>query len=284
MERGLIISSDVEVDVASKRISMRSSEPNAGLLRQAVLYWDRIDFPQNNLIHVESRDINFLKEEGIAQTTQIRVGGGEMAALYVQAQFAAFDELNRTSPGTWTLGQSAAAFFAAPSSRTVQERLAEIALNALLPVPPDDEPLAELLAFKSTRKDELRKLRAYVDELYQEIVNSACLPRAESAALLRVQSAIADIRAVAEASWLRRNCSIKFDYTLPKALAGALLTSSVAIPFPGLEYPLAAAGALISGISVSAEPRKTLANLPDGVKNFAYLYHLAKQYPGTLKN
>jgi hypothetical protein len=58
LERGIIVGSDQVVDVTTNSITSASSDPNPGLPRQAVLYWDRIDFPQNNLMYVGCQDID----------------------------------------------------------------------------------------------------------------------------------------------------------------------------------------------------------------------------------
>lgn len=285
-ERGIILGPDAEIDVRSNEIYLRTSEPNPGLLRHALLYWDKIDFPQNNIIHVGSGDIEFLKQAGAAQTTQIRMtGGGDMAALYVAAQFAAFHHLNDKSPNMWTLGQHARDFNGI-SSEITRAQLAEIEINGVLPTPPNDTPLAEILEFKDKRRDEFRTLRIAIDEIYDEVIKSAQLPRAESAAIHRLQSVIADIRACVDPTWLDRvKSSIKFDFSLPSAItsgAGGLYvgqTVSAAFGVPGLEYVGAAAGAATSAIKFESKLGSVLKNLPEGSRNFAYLYHVEKEFP-----
>ena len=66
-ERGIILGPDVYVNVKTNYMFFRTTDPNSGLLRHAVLYWDKIDFPQNNIIHIESNDINFLKQSSQLQ-------------------------------------------------------------------------------------------------------------------------------------------------------------------------------------------------------------------------
>lgn len=254
-ERGIILGPDAEIDVGSNRVHIRTTDPDPGLLRHALLYWDKIDFPQSNIIHVGSNDIEFLKQAGVAQTTQIRVNSsGDMAALYVAAQFAAFHALNAKNPDMWTLGQHAKGF-GGLNSEITRAQLAEIEINGVLPTPPNDTPLAEILELKAKRHTEFRSLRVAVDEIYEEVLRSVQLPRAESAAMHRLQSVIRDIRACVDATWLDRvKSSIKFDFNLPSAITSGIggsvigQAASVAFGVPGLEYVGAAAGAAAAAI------------------------------------
>lgn len=279
-ERGIILGPDAKIDVASNSIHMITSEPNAGLLRHALLYWDKIDFPQNNIIHVESSDIEFLKQAGVAQTTQIRVNmSGEMATLYVAAQFAAFHQLNNNNPNMWTLGQHTKEF-SGLSSEITKAQLAEIEINGVLPTPPDDTPLADILELKQKRLDEFRALRIAVDELYDEVLKSAQMPRAKSAAIYRLLTVIKDIRSCVDQSWLDRlKSSVKFDFNIPTvvtaAWGGGAVASSV---FPGLEPIGAAAGAMLSTIKFESKLGFVLKNLPENSKSFAYLYYVENAF------
>lgn len=279
-ERGIILGPDAKIDVASNSIHMITSEPNAGLLRHALLYWDKIDFPQNNIIRVESSDIEFLKQAGVAQTTQIRVDmSGEMATLYVAAQFAAFHQLNNNNPNMWTLGQHTKEF-SGLSSEITKAQLAEIEINGVLPTPPDDTPLADILELKQKRLDEFRALRIAVDELYDEVLKSAQMPRAKSAAIYRLLTVIKDIRSCVDQSWLDRlKSSVKFDFNIPTVVAAAWGGDAVASSvFPGLEPIGAAAGAMLSTIKFESKLGFVLKNLPENSKSFAYLYYVENAF------
>jgi hypothetical protein len=289
-DRGIILGPDAQIDVRTNEVHIRTSEPNPGLLRHSLLYWDKIDFPQNNIIHVSSSSIDFLIKAGVAQSTQIRVGGsGGMAALYVAAQFAAFRELNSQNPDMWTFGQHAQEFSGLDGEIT-QAQIAEIEINSVLPTPPDDTPLEDILELKRKRESEFRSLRIAVDELYDEVLKSAQMPRAQSAAIYRLQSVIHDIRAVVDKSWLERvKSSVKFDFNLPASFgvgaAGYLSgqAASIAFGIPGLEQVGAAGAAALAAIKLDAKLGSVLKGLPESAKAFAYLYHVEKEFPGMLK-
>lgn len=289
-ERGIILGPDAEIDVKNNKIHIRNSEPNAGLLRHALLYWDKIDFPQNNIIHVNSASIDFLTKSGVAQSTQIHANGsGDMAALYVAAQFEAFRELNNQSPDMWTFGQHAREF-SGLNDEITHAQIAEIEINSALPTPPDDTPLEDILELKLKHQTEFRSLRIAVDELYEEVLKSAQMPRAEGAVVHRLQSVILDIRAVVDKSWLERvKSSVKFDFNLPTSFSAGVAgyfagqTASVAFGIPGLEQVGAASGAALAALKFDAKLGPVLRGLPEGSRSFAYLYHVEKAFPGTLK-
>src|SRR5262245_56413181 len=83
-------------------------------LRSYVLYWDRLEFPDNNLISVPSSpDVQFLQDIGILTRTRVKVTGtGNLGLGYLQAQFVAFRYLDAAEPGRWAIGQSAVSYWA----------------------------------------------------------------------------------------------------------------------------------------------------------------------------
>jgi hypothetical protein len=240
------------------------------------------------MIRLGSRDIDFLKTAGVAQTTKIGFSGGELTAIYVETQFRAFHLLNQANPGMWTLGQQTKDFFGLPGGVTRQQ-IAEISLNSVLPIPPDDIPLADILELKSRRKNEFRALRVAVDELNDDMQKAVELPRGESAAVQRLQTAINDIRKIAHSSWLDRIKSfLKFDFAVHKAAVagsgGYWLgeQASIAFGLPGLGAAGAAVAAALSPISFTAKIGTVLADLPRETRNYACLDHVEREFPGTL--
>lgn len=216
-ERGIIIGPQVEIDIATNLIHLISTEPNPQLLRHAVLYWDKIDFPQNNLLHINSPDIDFLEQENIAQKTNISINqNGDFATLYVQAQFDVFELLNQKDPDKWTIGQYTKYLQAPPNTNFTEKHVIEMEINNLLPVPPDDIPLADLLELKQKRKDEFALLRISIDELFDNALKWESLPRGKNAAITNLKSVITDIRKCVDTSWLSRGSLLKLEFNLPK--------------------------------------------------------------------
>jgi hypothetical protein len=277
-ERGIILGPDVNVDVAANTVQIVTTSPNPGLLRHSVLYWDKIDFPQSNVIHIETKEIQELIKAGVAQSTQIIVDvSGPLASLYVASQFAAFYHLNDQNPEMWTMGQHARNF-SGINSLISDAQIAELEINDVLPTPPENTPISTILELKNKRKDEFRALRIAVDELYDDVLKSAQMPRAKNAAVNRLQGAITDIRKCVDQSWLDRvKTSVKFDFNLPTLLAqgfaGGVATSVV---FPGYEAVGVAAGAVAQCIKFEAKLGSAPAALSGDLKSFAYLYYADK--------
>ena len=276
----IIIGPEVEVYTKTNSIHFISSAPNPELLRHAVLYWDKLDFPQNNLVHIEaSSDIDFLKQEGIAQQTNICIAqSGDFATLYLQAQFDAFKLLNQKEPDKWTIGQYTKNLIQ-PTVGLAEKHVIEMEINELLPVPPEDIPLADILELKQKRKDEFALLRVSIDELFDNALKWESLPRGKNAAITNLKNVITDIRKFVDTSWLIRGASLKLEFNLPTIVKGFLtglaLTESIGIP--GLEY----IGALSSPIKF--EKKFGISALPENTKQFAALYYLEKQFPGSIK-
>ena len=279
-ERGIIIGPQVEIDIATNLIHLISTEPNPQLLRHAVLYWDKIDFPQNNLLYINSPDIDFLEQEGIAQQTDIRINqSGNFATLYVQAQFEAFELLNQKDPDKWAIGQYAKNLIALPSVNLEKRHLVEMEINNILPVPPDDIPLADLLELKQKRKDEFALLRISIDELFDNALKWESLPHGKNMAIINLEKVITDIRKFVDTSWLNRGASLKLEFNLPTLIEGFLTGQKLgeSIGIPGLEY----VGSLL-GI-VRFEKKLGISAFPENTKNFAALYYIEKEFPGTIK-
>ncbi|HAU1603701.1 TPA: hypothetical protein JBJ19_02365 [Legionella pneumophila] len=280
-ERGIILSPEVEIDIVSNVINLVSSAPDPKLLRHAILYWDKIDFPTNNVLSVDlSPDMDFLKQEGIVQQTDIRINqSGDLATLYVQAQFNAFELLNQKDPDKWTIGQHAKNLITPPTTNFIEKQIIEIEINSLLPVPPDDIPLDDLLEFKKKRKDEFALLRISIDKLFDKALKWESLPRGRDEAINSLQTAITDIQKLVDASWLTRGSFLKWEFTLPKTVggfvAGQKLSESTGIP--GLEY----IGALLGNVTI--QKKFGISALPEAARNFAALYYVEQHFPGSVK-
>ena len=188
--RGLVLVPRFQWDGRMLSFSHPDPFPMADL-RRYTLYWDRLDFPENNVINFKGAEdlsqedlsgsralitigvsastsaaIEYLKQAGVLQRTYAVVERPkEMGAhaAYVQAQLEAFRHLKAKEPGLWALGQSAVDFFA-PRESTSPTRTVEIELFETLPTPPDNVSLSrrcsisEFVASQSlSRSDHYRR-------------------------------------------------------------------------------------------------------------------------------
>lgn len=283
MERGIIIGAEVEINIATNQINIIRSSPNPYLLRHAVLYWDKIAFPQNNIIRYNIPDIDFLTQEGIAEQPLISNGSGDAATLYFQAQLKALELLTKREPDKWTIGQYAKAFICPALSKLSEAQFIEFEINNVLPVPPYDTHLDDLLNLKAKRKDEFNTLRIAIDELYDDALKWESLPRGKNASINKLEKAILDIQKISDVSWLESGSSFKLEFNIPNIIGGFLKGKEFIeyIGMPDLKYLGGLIGAATAPIKFEKKCGKVI--FPNSLKSFAAIYSVEKEFPGSIK-
>ena len=246
-------------------------------LRFYLLYWDKIDYPNNNLIHIASSpNDQFLIDAGVMTRTNIAVNAsGGMETLYVSAQLDALRQLNTRDPGQWSLAQTSNAFYL-PESESTETRSIEIELFSVLPVPTENVALEDILRFKEKRHDELVRLRIAMDKLYLDVDRSNDIPRAKNAAIIELEETLKALNRVANESWTTRllpNLRVEFSLSelAGSAAAGELVGQRFGIT-PGVG---AAIGAVSAAVKLGYGTVRRVKGLPDELKDFAYLNHIA---------
>ncbi|AUH72628.1 hypothetical protein [Legionella sainthelensi] len=83
-----------------------------------------------------------------------------------------------------------------------------------------------------------------------------------------------------DASWLTRGSLLKWEFTLPKTVAGFVVGQKLSelIGITGLEY----IGALLGNVTI--QKKIGISALHETAKNFAALYYVEKQFPGTINS
>lgn len=164
------------------------------MIRKYLLYWDEIDYPDNNFVSVDAgSDMQYLIDSGVASRTRVSFQGSVNSGsgeFFLSAQQAAFDQHNQSDPGAWSLAQPVDE----PIFANAQSSLAiEYELYNALPVPSNDVPLNEILEFKAKRRDELLALRVFLDEMHEEVISSANIPRAKNTQLRKLELSLKDV-------------------------------------------------------------------------------------------
>jgi len=279
MERGVIITPNFTFDGRSLHFpGLVGIEQTS--LRHYLLYWDKIEYPNNNIIHIAtSPDEQFLIEKGVLSRTDFTFSGfsGNIGFAYLYMQAAALEIKNQKQPGQWSLAQPSAKVYI-PQDLAAEARTIEVELYRALPTPGENVSLDDILNFKQKRRSELQAFRTVMDELYVEIADSSDIPRAKSATLLRLEKAIHDLHEAADESWINKLISsMKVELNLPsiatQALAGAGLATAFGVS-PDLGAAIGAVGAALKFEFLTQFKSK---KLPEELRDYAYLHHIERE-------
>ncbi|MEO1405379.1 MAG: DUF6236 family protein, partial [Pseudomonadota bacterium] len=169
------------------------SELDLQELRFALLFWDRIDCPTNNFLHIGGGpDLDYLIEAKVAQRTFARVrGGGQLGDGVHLAHAETFKHLDNHQPGKWSLGRNTDSV-AFEASETEEGRGLLFKLHEAIPVPDREVALPDILDFKLKRRPELIALRCELEDVYQKIKAEPDRALAESTEFNRLERAIED--------------------------------------------------------------------------------------------
>jgi hypothetical protein len=171
-QRGLVVSSPITI--TRQGISAKSTSIDPDELRLYLLFWDRLDFPENNLLGIGlDADAAFLREAGILSRSRVMIVGEEVEGTdgFLQAHLAAFKNLDQIQPGRWSMarGEKSISF---PSSDFEEARALLFELHRCIPIPRRDVHLNDVLQFRERRLPESLALRDTLERIYQEILKA----------------------------------------------------------------------------------------------------------------
>src|SRR5579871_365742 len=182
-------------------------------IRRSLLYFDRIEWPTNNLLPPEVPGFEILQQQGILTRTHLHISPsaaqytGDLYDVSIGAHRLAFQRLEATESGQWTFGHLGTndipwwgPQLVADQPAIAEMRAIEFELYSALPVPASSVQFAEILDFKERRRAELMALRTHLDDLYTEIVNSADVPRTKTVGRERLDRALSDLADAMRAS------------------------------------------------------------------------------------
>ncbi len=225
-QRGLVISYPIIMSAGGIGLYLKANELDPQELRFSLLFWDKLDFPANNVEDFGlDENADFLARTGILNRTRVDVSGvfpNELA--YAQAHFHAYRILDEQEPGVWSLGagENSMSF---PDADLEPGRGVLVRLHHAIPVPDKDVPLHDILEFRVKRRAELLALRYHIEVIYQSIIAAVDGALALNTQIGLLEQAIADhIKASKESKMLFRNMS--FDASLNVA-AGVVVGLTV---------------------------------------------------------
>jgi hypothetical protein len=210
-------------------------------IRRSLFYFDRIEWPQNDLMPEEDPRFSLLVEQGVIQRRTQRIAVSAWEAQYAQlmrdnpkllpqetvaekmrdAHIARFLEVDAAQSGQW-------AFLPIYPDRPfwgtqalADVRSIRLALHSVLPVPAASAHFAEVVEFRTRRHDQLTALRTHLDGLYQEVCWSEDLPAAASRALGQLEADLKDLdRVLAEGKLATIRANLSLDLIVKAAEKG----------------------------------------------------------------
>lgn len=276
--RGIVVSPEIYIS-DKNRMVIKNSGIDPIKLRQYLLYWDKIDFPDNNIISFgSSPEVKYLMEVDALQRSEVRLNlSGDMVDLYLKSQMEAFKENNNVEKGSWSIAQPQRKLILDEGS-SIQTRSLEIELYDCLPIPSSIVSLEDILIFKQRRNDELLEFRYLMDSLYQDVETSFDIERQFRKTIEQLQSKIVDIHRVMDESKITRlKASISVNLDLNAAVIGGLkgFLAGKYFSFP-TEWG-AIIGAASSVIKFNAPLTLKPKQTPNELRDFAYLYFAHKE-------
>lgn len=232
-ERGLLISPPIEISGSS--LYVKSSNFDAQEMRSNLLFWDKLDWPDQRIIGFGSNpDVEYLMNEGVLQRTRVDFhGGGDMVQLFRMAHMTAFRALNEVEPGRWSFA-SGENSISLPEEDVDDNRGVLVRLHQAIPVPNSDVPYADVLEFRERRRPELVALRHHLEDVYQKIISSGDEKLAMNTEIERLQLAIRDHIKVSEESRMRlRLSSLTANLNILPIAMGVISSSALGLPILG---------------------------------------------------
>ena len=172
VKRGLVVSPPIEVFRDGFRVGRGGIDPQE--LRVALLFWDKLDCPTNNLVEIApGPEADFLIRTGVMQRTRVQMGGSIAGGeVFRTPLVGVFQMLDQAEPGTWSIatGERSISFV---DDEVREGRGALVTLHRALPVPDKDVPLDDILNFKRKRRSELLALRHHLEAIYTRVANAA---------------------------------------------------------------------------------------------------------------
>ena len=244
-------------------------------LRSALLFWDKIDCPKNDLI-VLSRgsDLAFLLDAGIAYRSEVKFSNGwDAASVLEQTAIKTYESHNEKEPGRWALMRNENSLTYSDDGFAAHEAL-QITLYKGVIVPDRDVPLEEILNFKEKRKEELLNFRSQIDKMLLTMSNSESLDFSKVTQVDSLDKSMADIAKVMKESKFKKiftdlSANIKMTNISPAVIATGTSMMS--------ELPMMAslgAGAALLGVSISAGMRNASTKSP-----FEYIIRYHEDLP-----
>jgi hypothetical protein len=278
-ERGAIMLPDISVKsrdgqlLGDQALEINVGEFDPHLVRAALLLFDRIDYPMNNIFQFGRDCPPGLEGWSGFQRSRLDLTVPCLSEVIPTMVDEVLRLLNIREEGMWSVARG-------PTQELISaDKLAPLSglkmrLENALPLPAPEVAYDDVLSFKAHCRDELTALRHYIDGLALEVSQSGFSNYHQTVAFEKFDKALGDYCKVArKKNFLKRLTSLDISFDLTDAskvvIAGAVGATAI---LPSLES--AAIGAALSlGIGVG------LKNKVDGTvpSPFDYVFRAGKE-------
>lgn len=155
-------------------LKINNSDVSPDVLRSAVLFYERIVFPEARIMRFSGGpEVTLLEEQGIIKRMQFGKSGpmyaDDIIAAYPSACREAFNLLESKEPGCWSVSSGLNGLALWDEDQPQQLGGLTAQLYRSIPLPSAEMPMAEVLEFKHKRRDELRSLQGHIFSFSKEI-------------------------------------------------------------------------------------------------------------------
>lgn len=256
--KGIVVSPKVSIKADGKMLLSTFVDPVE--LRRAVLFWDRINKPINNIVAMGlSPDESFLQECGVLKQFEIVARGvsGQLGHLYAKLHLEAFNQLEASEPGQWCMSEGENSFNLEARGVFSEGRGALVELHRAIPLPVEDTPLHDLLEFKEKRRDEIKSLKLELDGLFSRVIGSEDSAHELERAISEIDQKCSDVIKVGRESAIAFSLSdfsfgVSFEAKSTNLIAGSVIGSVLGSTFSLPVAEATVAGAAVSTIKINA--------------------------------
>jgi hypothetical protein len=277
--RGIIIHSPTTIN-ADGTITVKQSNLDSQDLRSALLYWDKLSFPRNQVIYIGGGpEAKELVNCGIMERPTIDViPSGDSDLIMTSAEAIALQQYDQKEPGVWSVGSGANSLSYSGSKSGTGTGLE---LYNSLPIPGENVPLVEILDFKERRRSELLMFRSHMDSMISAITSADDSGEALIKALKDLDEACANLISVTK-EWklpvrlANFKASINFNFAKSATAAAAAWKATDTLALGKTEQAVAATVAGISSnFKLSADIEFQKIKRP--TSPYKYLYQATQE-------
>lgn len=267
------------------------------LARKAIFYFDRLEWPINNLMpQGELLHGEYLERQGVIHRSKIEFPGvrpfdlqmvrsmwenrinyacepGGVPENLANAHVEIFKKLDAQNPGRWAFATIGDGLDSPDLLEGTQCRTGLLELYDVLPVPGPEVPYADILEYRLKYRSSLLELRARMDEMYRSIENDADKPLARNAEVEKLETALSDVTkslGAAKLDYRLEYCGIQLSWP---ALIDIGTKLAAVVSAGGAASKVALALAVGACIQFTPRLRRSQIEIPEGLK---YIYQAHK--------